>query len=195
MEQLGKLIVITGGTVAGKDTVSSELLKLNPSWKKVITTTTRSIRSEEKDGVDYHFLSVEDFKNLEAENGFLETVEYAGNFYGTQKSSLNPLFEGETLIWRIDPSRAAKVNIFFDNCFDAITAEKLKQITKVIYIKVPNAETLYKRFTSRKMTQDEIQKRLDQDEKDWKEGKFENVVINYDGKLEETLEKVTQIIS
>lgn len=182
MEQPGKLIVITGATVSGKDTVMAKLLKINPAWKKVVTTTTRPPRPDERNGIDYNFINLETFQKMKAEDEFLETVEYAGNSYGTAKSALNPVLHGQTLIWRIDASRATKVDKLFDN-------------VKVIYLKLPDHATRQKHFLKRGMKESDIEKRIKQDEIDWNVGNFKNVVINYEGKLNETIQTVEKIIN
>lgn len=194
MEQIGKLIIITGATVSGKDTVMASLLKINPSWKKVITTTTRPPRPEEHEGIDYHFISEEVFLKMKNNNEFLETVEYAGNHYGTTKSALDPILQGHTIIWRIDASRASKISTLFDNSFDKETSRSLNSKTKIVYLKLPDDQTRQKHFLKRGMAKSDIQKRIKQDEIDWDLGNFEHIVINYEGKLEETLQTVKTII-
>lgn len=195
MKQFGKLIIITGATVSGKDTVVAALLKAHPSWKKVVTTTTRPIRPGEIDGEDYYFISVEAFQEMKEKDEFLETVEYAGNNYGTTKSTLDPVFQGHNLIWRIDASRSSEINKLFDNCFDKETAQNIKANTKVIYLKLPDDATRQKHFLKRGMEKSDIAKRIKQDEIDWDLGKFENIVINYDGQLNKTIEEVERIIN
>ncbi len=192
MEQIGKLIVITGGTVSGKDTVVAELLKINPTWRKIVTTTTRPIRLNEQNGIDYNFVNLETFREIKANGKFLETVEYAGNNYGTFKSSFNPFFKGQTCIWRIDPSRAAKVNLLFDQSFNK--AQTIKNNTVVIYLDIPDKKTVYQRLRARGISEIEIEKRIQQDEENRKDGHFEQVVINYNGRLNETLQKIMSLI-
>lgn len=183
MDQIGKLIVITGATVSGKDTVVAELLKIHPHWKKVITTTTRPPRPGEIDGIDYHFINEEVFQKMKKNDEFLETVEYAGNHYGTTRSALNPVLQGQILIWRIDASRATQIDKLF-----------IKANTKVIYLKLPNNETRQKHFLKRGMKESDIRKRIKQDKIDCNVGNFKNVVINYEGQLEKTVKIVEKII-
>ncbi|MFA5933377.1 MAG: hypothetical protein WCV81_03905 [Microgenomates group bacterium] len=195
MEQTGKLIVITGATVSGKDTVVASLLKAHPFWKRVVTTTTRPIRTEETNGIDYNFIDKETFQKMKENDEFLETVEYADNYYGTTKSILDPALQGQILIWRIDASRAAQVNKLFEDSFDAKIANYLKANTKVIYLKLENNSVRQKHFLERGMIKDDINKRLKQDEIDYHVGNFKNIVINYEGKLEQTMASVEEIIN
>lgn len=191
----GKLIVITGATVSGKDTLVAEFLKIHPTWRKIITTTTRPIRQNEQNGIDYDFVDLETFRKMKTDGEFLETVEYAGNNYGTTKSALNPVFEGQTYAWIIDASRAAKINLLFDESFDQNKAQIIKNNTVVIYIKLPDMKTRQKHFLKRGMKASEISQRIKQDKMDWNLGNFKNVVINYDGQLDKTIRAVEKIIN
>lgn len=194
MDQIGKLVVITGATVSGKDTVVAELQKNHPTWQKVVTTTTRPPRPGEIEGIDYHFIDEETFQKMKVNNEFLESVEYAGNHYGTTKTVLNPVLQGQTIIWRIDASRACQVDKLFDDLYDQKTANFLKANTKVVYLKLPNDETRQKHFLKRGMEESDIKKRIKQDKIDCNVGNFKNVVINYEGQLEKTVNLVEKII-
>lgn len=194
MASLGQLIIITGKTASGKDTIAKKLQEINPLWKKIITVTTRAKRAGERQNKEHIFLDQKSFEELEKNNEFLETVEYAGNYYGTLKRALDPLFEGKTLLWIIDPSRATKINELFDNFFDAKTAKEIKKNTKVVYLDLPDKKTVIKRLNKRGAGLGEIEKRIKQDEENRKEGSFEKVIINYDGQLDETVQKILEII-
>lgn len=182
MENPGKLIIITGSTGSGKDTIVAELRKINPSWKQIVTSTTRLMRPNETQGVEYNFIDKETFLKMKDNGDFIETVEYAGNNYGTPKSAFDHLSAGVTLIWRIEASMSAKVNNLFKN-------------TKVIYIDLPDKETIYRRLKGRGMSDEEIERRIKQDEHDRRKYHFENVVINSDGHLEESVQKIISYFS
>ena len=194
MENQGKLIIITGSTGSGKDTIVAELRKINPSWKQIVTSTTRSMRPNEAQGVEYNFLDRETFKKMENNGDFIETVEYAGNHYGTPKTAFNPLFAGVTLIWRIEASMSAKVNELINTSFDLETAKNLIKNIKVFYIDLPDKETIYKRLRTRGMSGEEIERRINQDEKDRAEYQFEHIIINSDGYLNESVQKIVDLI-
>ena len=82
----GLIFVISGPAGSGKGTVVKLLREMIPTLGFSVSATTRAPRPGEVDGVNYHFISREDFKNL-IENGMvLEYTEYCGNFYGTLKS-------------------------------------------------------------------------------------------------------------
>lgn len=195
MENFGKLIVITGTTVSGKDTVVAELLKNHPDWQKIVTTTTRSPRPEEQIDIDYHFIDLATFLEMQDNDDFLESVEYADNHYGTTKATFRAVLQGQTIIWRIDASRASQIDKLFDDCFDKETATFLKNRTRVIYLKLPDSATRQKHFLKRGMEATDIKKRIKQDKIDFNLGNFKNIVINYEGKLEKTVDKVEAIIA
>src|SRR5260221_10441597 len=81
------LLVLTGPSGSGKDTVIYELLKQNSNIKRIVTTTSRPIREHEKEGEQYHYVSREKFEKFIAEGAFLEWVEFRGELYGTQKQT------------------------------------------------------------------------------------------------------------
>lgn len=81
------MIVLVGPSASGK-TEAAKLLYSIYGIKKVITHTTRPMRIGEKDDVDYHFVSKEEFLKLKEKNYFIETTLYNGNYYGTSKSEV-----------------------------------------------------------------------------------------------------------
>ncbi len=99
----GVLLVLTGPTGVGKDTLLIELLKRHPNALKLITTTTRPMRKGEKEGESYYFLSQETFLKKIEEHAFFEWVEFRNEFHGTQKETIRQaLASGKDVLWRID---------------------------------------------------------------------------------------------
>ena len=102
-----KLYVISGSSGVGKGTVLKEFLKQNPDFMLSISCTTRAPREGEIDGVNYFFMTKDDFKNCIDNDKFLEWAEFAGNFYGTKKKFINQcLADGKNIILEIDTQGA-----------------------------------------------------------------------------------------
>ncbi len=88
-----KIVILCGPSGSGKTTIARHLLNLNPILHFSISATTREKRGTEKDGKDYHFLSVEDFENKIANDAFVEYEEvYTDVYYGTLQSELEHIW-------------------------------------------------------------------------------------------------------
>lgn len=188
------LIILTGKTASGKDTIKSALLSKYPNLQKVVTTTSRAPRFSEVKDLDLHFLSKEEFEEKIAKDEFVEYVTYGGNLYGTQKKDLAEVLTGDAL-WRIDPSRAGEIRNFIRRAFSPEEAEKLINETIVIYITVSD-EVVLQRLKRRNISPSEIQKRMEDDAKIWEkyQNSYDFVFDNIPGKLNETIKKVCEII-
>lgn len=81
-------IVLIGASASGKSTLQNMLINHNPRFKKIVTYTTRPKREGEKDGIDYHYVSVEKFNELVKDGFFAEYNSYREWFYGTPKHEL-----------------------------------------------------------------------------------------------------------
>lgn len=189
------LLILTGKTASGKDTVMAEIINKLPNVKRVITTTSRPPRTGEKNGVDYYFISVDEFKKKITNNDFIEYVSYGGNYYGTEKIQITDNLNSN-LIWRIDPSRAGQIRDFINSSYDSKLAEKLLKRIKVIYLTVNN-ETIVSRLKQRGLKDQEIDTRMKEDADFWNkyQSNYDYVVENIPGKLEDTVNKVLEIIS
>lgn len=174
------LIVLSGKTASGKDTIMSILLQKYPHLKKVVTTTTRKPRKSEVDGVNHHFITEEEFIKKINNGEFVEYVDYAGNLYGTEKKEF--AHKG-AVIWRIDPSAAGRVR------------EIVKEKLVVIFITTSD-EIILERLTKRGLPTDEIERRMSEDKKIWQQykDKYDYVIENTPGYLDQTVEKVLKII-
>ncbi|MBE6160855.1 MAG: guanylate kinase [Firmicutes bacterium] len=178
----GNLIVISGPSGAGKDSIVERLLKINRDTCLSISATTRSPRGQEKDGVDYYFLSREEFEKRIKENEFLEYAEYNGNYYGTPKSGItDKLNSGKDVLLVIEIQGALKVK------------ELIKEAI-FIFILPPSMAELRRRLVDRK-TEDK-EKIINRFKTAYREinevTKYNYVVINDD--LEDAVAKTNSIL-
>jgi guanylate kinase len=144
------LFIISAPSGAGKSTLVSRVLKLLPDVFLSISCTTRQPRVGEKDGVNYHFISVDEFRKMIRENEFLEWKEVYGNYYGTPKTPVQEaLSKGGKVILEIDVQGAKDV-----------LANRPESIA--IFISPPDMETLEQRLRDRGTDSDKvIQTRLE----------------------------------
>lgn len=165
-----KLFVISGSSGVGKGTVIGGFLKRNPQFTLSISCTTRKMRPGEVDGVNYFFLSKDEFKDCIENNKFLEWAEFAGNYYGTKQKYIHQcLEEGKNLILEIDTQGAIQVK------------QKMPEAV-LIFIAPPSFEILEKRLRGRHTEDEEtIQKRLEAVKKELERAEnFDYRVINDD---------------
>lgn len=147
---MGKLFVISGSSGVGKGTVIKEFLKKHPDFKLSVSCTTRAPREGEEDGINYFYLTKEDFRACVENNEFLEWAEFSGNMYGTKKAYVEKkLREGKNLILEIDTKGALNV-------------KNIMPESTLIFILPPSFEELEARLRGRHTeTEEAIQKRLE----------------------------------
>ncbi len=178
----GLLIVVSGPSGAGKDTICQKLIKENSNIWMSVSMTTRKPRPLEKDGVDYFFVSKEDFFNKINDNTFLEYASYNDNYYGTPKDKVEEkLNEGKDVILVID------IN-------GAINIKKIIPSALFIFIMPPDMETLKNRLIGRKTeSKDKVVKRFITAYNEVNNYKKYNYVVVND-KVEDAVNKVKSII-
>lgn len=99
----GQLIVIAGPSGVGKSTVVRRIVELNPEIHLSVSATTRPRREQEVEGKDYFFMTSTQFAELQAQNGFLESAEFAGNHYGTPRAEVvTRIAQGQTVLLEIE---------------------------------------------------------------------------------------------
>ncbi len=150
MSDIGRnLIVISGPSGSGKDTVAKHILSTDERFVLSVSATTRPMRPGETDGVDYIFLSKEEFVSRIEEGEFLEYARYLDNYYGTLKSQIEEkVAAGKVVILVIEVEGAGNVKRIYP---DSLT----------IFIAPPSLEELERRLRSRNTESDErIKRRL-----------------------------------
>ena len=131
----------------GKTTLIDMLLQEYPDLQYSISCTTRAPRGEEEDGIDYHFMTQERFRELLAEDAFLEHAEVHGNYYGTLKRPIEEvLAEGNSMILDIDVVGAAKVRDYVKHL---PPDDRLRAGYVDIFINPPDMQTLRERLERR----------------------------------------------
>lgn len=162
---MGKLLAITGPSGAGKSTVA-KFLKEIYGIPEMISYTTRPIRKGEIDGVSYHFVTKEEFKNIP----MAELAEYNGNFYGTAQKTIDDCKQREgftCIVCEIEGVKQLKHLIGEENVIQ-------------LFIDI-NKDLLLERFTIRGDTEENINKRLAAYEKDIEMKKSANYIIENNG--------------
>jgi guanylate kinase len=108
--QTGRLIVLTGPSGVGKGTLLRSLLKRHPKLYLSVSATTRQPRPGEIDGQHYYFVSREKFEQMVAADELLEWAEYAGNYYGTPRATVERQIQlGQSVILEIEVIGARKI--------------------------------------------------------------------------------------
>ncbi len=163
----GELFVLSAPAGGGKTTLANLLLKEVPNLVKITTCTTRKPRPGEKNGVDYFFLSKEEFERKIREGAFLEYAVVHGNYYGTPKEEvLKEINKGNDVLLVIDVQGMRQIKRNFK---DVVT----------IFLIPPSFDELINRMKKRGDSEEEIKKRLETAKKElkaWKE--YDYIVIN-----------------
>jgi guanylate kinase len=179
----GVLLVLTGPSGSGKDTVIGEISRIRPSSVKIITTTSRKMRVGEKEGEPYHFIPREEFEKQIAEDAFFEWVEFRGELYGTQNKTLTEAFaSGKDVIWKIEAKGIKN------------TKEKIKRMmprSVFVYLGAPDITTLKNRVFAAEGENASL--RWNEALVLWELKQFDDceyLVMNKDGELEKTVQTV-----
>ncbi len=177
------MIVLSSPSGAGKTTLV-KLLSERKGFVTSVSHTTRTPRSNEVDGKDYHFINNEKFEEMINNNEFLEFAKVFKNFYGTTKSNIfEELNKGNNVIFDIDWQGT-----------NQIISQKFKNKLLTFFILPPSRQELFKRLTNRdmkdKLIADERMKQFDKDVLHWKD--YNYVIINND--LEVCYKQISEYI-
>jgi guanylate kinase len=150
-EIIGKCIIFSAPSGAGKTTLVHKLLESSDHYAFSVSACSREPRENERDGVDYYFIGLENFKEKISENAFVEWEEvYKDNFYGTLKSELIRIWSmGKTVVFDVDVVGGLNLKKVFKN--NALA----------IFVNPPSMQILEQRLRGRKTESEEkIQMRI-----------------------------------
>ncbi len=150
MHNDGLLVVLSGPSGSGKDTVLAELFKLDIGLVQSVSMTTRKPRDNEQDGVDYIFVDENCFVSAIENGKMLEYAKYGNNYYGTPKAPVdNWLSENKIVVLKIEVQGAGNIRKLYP---DAVS----------IFLTPPNKQILEERLRNRGSENDEdVRRRLD----------------------------------
>lgn len=166
----GLLVVLSGPSGSGKDTILERLLAIDKNIVKSVSATTRPSRIGETNGKDYFFISEQDFCNAISDEELLEYTNYCGNYYGTLKNLVEDLQNNQKdVILKIEVDGAKQIK---EKCPDSLR----------IFILPPSMETLKDRLSKRGTeTAENLEKRLNRARDEIKfSSEYDYIVVNDD---------------
>lgn len=181
MKNKGLLLVVSAPSGCGKGTILGEILK-DDSFYYSISATTRAPREGEQDGVNYHFITKEEFEQRIAQGGMLEYAQYCGNYYGTPKKEVEQMREaGRDVILEIEVEGAMKVRAL---CPDAV----------FLFIAPPSVEELRRRLNKRGTEAAEvIEERVSQASRELSYAdRYDYIIVN--GELEKAIQDFRTVV-
>ena len=180
------IIVISGLSGAGKDTIVKSLKKREVPFRFCITATSRPPREGEINGVHYFFYSKEEFQQKIENGDFLEYALVYEQYKGVPKSQVeNALASGEDIVIRVDYQGAATIKELYPN-------------SVLIFVIPEDAETWWKRLSKRgsdTQRQLDIRRQHAQVEINAARGYFDYIVVNPDGNIDNALDTIESIIT
>lgn len=168
----GKLLIVSAPSGAGKTTIVHRIMQAGLDLEFSVSACSRPKRTEEKDGVDYYFISVEEFRSMIDRGEFIEWQEvYKNQYYGTLRSEVERIWtRGKDVVFDVDVEGAINLKTMYP------------RNSLALFIKPPSFEILEKRLRQRSTDSEEsIARRLDKARHELeKAGKFDRIIINDD---------------
>lgn len=178
------VIVLSGPSGVGKDSVLKAMQSRGMAFHFVVTSTDRKPRKEEVNGVDYNFISTKQFEQMIRNDEFVEHARVYGDYKGVPKAQIQgALASGKDVVLRLDVQGAARVRELFPDSIQ-------------IFLVPENEEKWRQRFISRKSETEEMlqQRMLIAHEELKRVGEFDYVVINCTDCLDTTVNQIAAII-
>lgn len=198
-----KLLVVSGLSGSGKDSVIEELLKRNSSFRRLITCADRAPRPGETHGVHYYFVTPEELDRMHANGELVEKpLLYGTSRKATPKAEFKKIVSGQTsLIWRIESSLAAHVasGKFFEEQFSTQEGSVLKESTTVVFITAKREVILARRKKrdGEKFDLEDFNKRDRQDQLILEKygHLFKHIIENREGELGNAVDQILKLIA
>ena len=178
----GNLFVISGASGVGKTSVLKQVMKVRDDLQFSVSASSRPPRPGEVDGVNYYFISRDEFQAMIDRNEFVEYDYHMENYYGTLKSEVLKKTENGNMILDVEPNGALAIREIYPDA-------------TLIFVAPPSVDTLEQRIRGRGDTgDDQIKVRLERAAWECAQGeKYDYIVIN--DVLDDCVEQVLQIIS
>lgn len=185
MEHNGKLIIFSAPSGSGKTTIVHRLLARFPQLKFSVSATSRAMRPGEQNGKDYHFLSVDEFKQYRDQDRFLEWEEvYPNQFYGTLMSEVERIWNaGGHVVFDVDVKGGLNIK------------RKFPERTLAVFVSPPSLQELENRLRKRGTeTEESLKKRVGKADEEMKSAPlFDKIIVN--DQLETAVEEAMRTVS
>lgn len=179
----GKFVLIVGPTCVGKTTLINALKEKIPNVGVIISTTTRAIRPNEVSGVDYEFTNDADFEEREKAGEFYETVKRPTGYYGSSRLQVQDLLTKHPIVFGALDVEGCRI------------VKSMDPETLVIFLYPGDMADLRERLRIRGTGEEEVLARLAiADEEMLSRDEFDVAIENIDGKFEDTVEKVMEVL-
>jgi len=179
------VVVISGPSGVGKDTLIERMAELGHRHHFTITATTREPRPGERDGINHHFVSRDEFINMIASDELLEWAEVFGNYYGVPRQQVrDALARGQHVLIRVDVQGARRLRELLPGALQ-------------IFVMPPSRSVLRKRLKERGVNSaEDMKRRLKAAQGEIQEaGLFDYVVVNEEGRLDDAVREVSEIFA
>lgn len=167
-----KVVIFSAPSGSGKSTIVNHILKLHPEMEFSVSATSRAPRGQERNGVEYHFFSADEFRKMISEDKFVEYEEvYPGSFYGTLKSEIQRIWDkGHVIIFDVDVKGGVNLKKYFGD----------KALS--VFIQAPSVEELRRRLIARGTDSAEaIERRVEKASEEMTYAdKFDHILVNDD---------------